>query len=90
MNKVTVSFTLGLILGLLIAPLVLAGGVDQSQTEPEWCFRERFDSKKHFENFRNGDVGEEFDDVFIKLVGRKHLVYTRCEATPLPHRYGPL
>lgn len=88
MNKVTVSFMLGLAIGLLIAPLVLASEVDRNKTEQEWCFRQQFDSQQQFDTFRK-DAGDEFDYVFIKINGSKLQVYTKCNVTPLPHRYAP-
>ena len=89
MNKVTVSFMLGLAIGLLIAPLVLASEVDRNKTEQEWCFRQQFDSNEDFDAFRDTNPGDEFSNVFIKMNGKKLQVYTRCVDSPIPHRYSP-
>lgn len=88
-KKVIVALLVGFALGVLITPYVLASGHEETN-EHEWCFRQQFDSQKHFDEFRHEQPrGSEFDNVFIKLNGRKYQVFTKCESTPLPYRYAP-
>lgn len=89
MNKVMVSFGLGLIIGIVVVPAILAEEVNHQQEEPEWCFRHQFDSDNDFSEFRKANAGEEFNTVFIKRNGKKLQVFTKCFATTLPHQYLP-
>ena len=67
-----VSFGLGLALGVLIVPLVLASEVDQTQKD-EWCLYYQFDSLDHYEQ-----TDPPADTVFIKMNGRKAQVHVKC------------
>ena len=85
---ITTSLLVGLALGLLIVPLVLASGSESQLGEvPEWCFRQQYDSMEDFAEARKLD--DSLSEVFIKVNGSKRQVYTQCSVTPLPHQYSP-
>ena len=66
-----VSFGLGLAMGILIAPLVLASEVDQTQKD-EWCFVTEYQS---IEELRAKDT---HSYILIKFNGRKAQSWIKC------------
>jgi len=88
MSKTGLSILLGFVIGALTVSIVLADDAEPKQDEPEWCFRQQFESDDDFEAFKDTEPGEEFKHVFIKINGKKIQIFTKCRATPLPHRYS--
>lgn len=78
-KKVIVALLVGIALGVLISPHVLASGNEETN-EHEWCYRNQFDNSEALDEYRKGD--DTFNVTFIKMNGRKLQVYTKCEVSP--------